>query len=148
MESLGKAYGGSLLTSKPFFRSARVLNGHRANARIGKLHQNTRSGQSRLRAIHANRGSSWQCLVSGGFETKIRRADKAKPIQIKKFAIHTLGHEPSFSMSLHNVWNAAMNRHSGPEVGNAAVSVPSNAPGRTHALCHETTFSALQNTVR
>jgi hypothetical protein len=28
-----------------------------------------------------------------------------------------LGHEPSFSMPLNNVWNAAMNRHSAPKVG-------------------------------
>jgi hypothetical protein len=32
-----------------------------------------------------------QCLVSDGFETKTGRADKAKPIQTGKFAIHTLG---------------------------------------------------------
>ena len=35
-----------------------------------------------------------------------------------------LGHQPSFSTPLHNVWNAAMNRHSGPEVGNGTVSGP------------------------
>ncbi len=33
-----------------------------------------------------------QCLVSDGFETKIGRADKAKPIQTERFDIHTLGH--------------------------------------------------------
>jgi hypothetical protein len=38
-----------------------------------------------------------QCLVSDGFETMIGRADKAKPIQSKKFAIHALGHVPTFS---------------------------------------------------
>ncbi len=33
-----------------------------------------------------------QCLVLDGFKTRIGKADKAKPIQTKKFAIHTLGH--------------------------------------------------------
>ena len=32
-----------------------------------------------------------QCLVSYRFETRIGKADKAKPIQTKKCAIHTLG---------------------------------------------------------
>ena len=43
---------------------------------------------------HATNG---QRLVSDGFETRIGRADKAKPIQPKKFSIHALGHLPTFS---------------------------------------------------
>jgi hypothetical protein len=35
-----------------------------------------------------------------------------------------LGHEPTFSTPPHNVWNAAMNRHSGLNVGNGTVSGP------------------------
>ncbi len=38
-----------------------------------------------------------QCLVSDGFETRIGRADKAKPVQTKKFAIHTLSQTATFS---------------------------------------------------
>ena len=53
-----------------------------------------------------------QCLVSDGFETRIGRADKAKPIQTKKFAIHTLGHVPTFAVTRNQVCSAAMNRHS------------------------------------
>ncbi len=44
-----------------------------------------------------------KCLVSDGFETRIGRADKANPIQTKKFAIHTLGHEPTFAACQRNV---------------------------------------------
>ena len=52
-----------------------------------------------------------QCLVSDGFETRIGRADKAKPIQTKKFAIHTLGQSATFGTAWSHVWNAAINRH-------------------------------------
>jgi len=62
-----------------------------------------------------------QCLVSDGFETRIGRADKPKPTQSKKFAIHTLGHERAFSVALDRVWNAPISRHSRPSVGNAAI---------------------------
>jgi hypothetical protein len=34
------------------------------------------------------------------------------------------GHVPTFATPLHDFWNAAINRHSGPNVGNAAVNVP------------------------
>ena len=44
-----------------------------------------------------------QCLVSDGFKTRIGRADRAKPIQTKKIAIHTMGHIPTFDTSLSNV---------------------------------------------
>jgi len=40
-----------------------------------------------------------------------------------------LGHELPFAVTRNQVCNAAMNRHSALSVGNAAVSVPSNAPG-------------------
>ena len=70
-----------------------------------------------------------QCLVSDGFETRIGRADKAKSFQTKKFAIHALGQTTTFGTAWFRVWNATVNRHSGRNVGNAAVSVPSNAPG-------------------
>ncbi len=60
-----------------------------------------------------------QCLVSDGFETRIGRADEAKPIQTNKFAIHTLGHELPFAVTRNQVCNAAMNRHSGRNVGYA-----------------------------
>ena len=106
--------------------------------------QSTRSGQSRLGAIPVIGDRPGQCLVSDGFETKTGRAHKAKPTQIKKFAIHTLGHELPFAMTRIQVCNAAMNRHSSLSVGNAAVSVPSNAPCRTHALCQERT---LENSI-
>ena len=35
-----------------------------------------------------------------------------------------LGHVPTFATPLHDVWNAAMNRHSGLNVGNGTVSGP------------------------
>jgi hypothetical protein len=69
-----------------------------------------------------------QCLVSDGFEIKARTTDKAIPVQTGKFAIHTLGHVPTFATSLRHVCNAALNRPSMPSVCNAAVFVPSNAP--------------------
>ncbi len=78
-----------------------------------------------------------QCLVSYRFETRIGRADKAKPIQTKKFAIHTLGHELPFAVTRNQVCNAAVNRRSALNVGNAAVCRPGNVPGRTHALCQK-----------
>ncbi len=67
-----------------------------------------------------------QCLASDGFETRIGKADKAKPIQTKKFAIHTLGHVPTFATPLRHVWKAAITRHSAPNVGNAAMIGPSS----------------------
>jgi hypothetical protein len=70
-----------------------------------------------------------QCLVSDGFETRIGSADKTIPIQTVRFAIHTSGHERAFSVALDRVRNAPINRHTRPSVGNAAVSVPPNAPG-------------------
>jgi hypothetical protein len=39
-----------------------------------------------------------------------------------------VGHVPTFATPLNRVWNAAVNGHSRPNVGNAAVYVPSNAP--------------------
>ena len=35
-----------------------------------------------------------------------------------------LGHEPTFTTPLRSVWNAPLNRHSAPSVGNAAVGRP------------------------
>ncbi len=55
-----------------------------------------------------------QCLVSDGFETRIGRVDKAKPIQTKKFAIHTLGQEYALSASPIQVWNVPLSRPSLP----------------------------------
>ncbi len=89
-----------------------------------------------------------QCLGSDGFETRIGKVDKAKPIQTKKFAVHTLGHEPSFSAPLHSVWNAAMNRHSGPSVGNAAKFGPSFGRHGTSALCQQRTFGLFVGPAR
>jgi hypothetical protein len=40
-----------------------------------------------------------------------------------------LGHELPFAVARNQVCYAAMKRHSDLSVGNAAVSVPSNAPG-------------------
>ncbi len=65
-----------------------------------------------------------QCLVSDGFETRIGRADRAKPIQAKKFAIHTLGHLCAFAAARNWVWLPAVNRHSRSKVGNAPVGRP------------------------
>jgi hypothetical protein len=69
-----------------------------------------------------------QCLVSDGFETKTGRADKAKPIQTGKFAIHTLGHERAFASPLNQVGHLLETRPSGATVGIPPVCVPSNAP--------------------
>ena len=76
-----------------------------------------------------------QCLVSDGFETRIGRADKVKPIRTGKFPIHTLGQLHAFAGAPNQVGHPAVTRRSGPAVGNAAVGRPRNAPGRTHALC-------------
>ena len=42
----------------------------------------------------------------------------------------------------------AVNRRSGSMVGNASVCRPGNAPGRTHALCHEPTYLELRRRLR
>jgi hypothetical protein len=45
-------------------------------------------------------GNVWFRIVS---RPGLGVADKAKPIQTKKFAIHTLGHEPTFAACQRNV---------------------------------------------
>ncbi len=72
-----------------------------------------RAAVGRYSRIGNRRG---QCLVSDGFETRIGKADKAKPIQTKKIAIHTLGHQYAFSVPLNRVGLPAMNRHLRPSV--------------------------------
>ncbi len=86
-------------------------------------------GRAALRRYSLIGDRPGQCLVSDGFETRIGRADKAKPIQTGKFAIHTLGHELPFAVTRNQVCNAPMNRHSALSVGNAEVSFPPYAPG-------------------
>ncbi len=51
-----------------------------------------------------------------------------------------LGHLCAFSAPLNRVWNAAMNRHSPLNVGNAAVGRPSHGGRRTSILCQQSTF--------
>ncbi len=58
-----------------------------------------------------------QCLASDGFETRIGRADKAKSILSKNFAIHTLGHELPFAVTRSQVCTPSVHRHSAPKVG-------------------------------
>ena len=68
----------------------------------------------RLEPVEAQHLAARQFLVSDGFETKIGRADRAKPVQTKKFAIHTLGHVPTFATPLRSVWNVPLSRPSLP----------------------------------
>ena len=75
---------------------------------VSNARANCRSGKARLAAKVRDQGRAalgryppigdrlGQCLVSDGFETRIGRADKAKSIQTKKFAIHTLGQRATF----------------------------------------------------
>ncbi len=85
------------------------------NARLAaKVRDQGRAALGRYPLIGDRPG---QCLVSDGFETRIETTDKAKPIQSKKFAIHTLGHEYVFAAARIQVWLPAMNRHSAPSVG-------------------------------
>ncbi len=86
-----------------------------------------------------------QCMVSDGFETRKGSADKAKPIQTKKIAIHTLGQKYAFATVPNQVGFPPVGRRSRPSVGNASVCRRSNAPGRTHALCHKATFLEHRN---
>jgi hypothetical protein len=75
-----------------------------------------------------------QCLVLNGFETRIGRADKAIPILSKKFSIHTLGQTATFSTAWFCVWNAAVSRHSAPNVGYAYWSGRPDPPIRERPL--------------
>ncbi len=68
---------------------------------------------------------------SDGFETRNGRVEKFKPIQTARFAIHTLGHVPTFATPLRRVWKAAITRHSTPNVGKAAMIGPSPAHSGT-----------------
>ncbi len=78
--------------AKPTFAQHRAYVSFAAKARA-----QVRAAYGRYPLIGDRPG---QCLVSDGFETRIRRADKAKPIQTKIFAIHTLGHVCAFSAPL------------------------------------------------
>ncbi len=51
--------------------------------------------------------------------------DKVIPVLSKNFAIHTLGHVPTFATPLRHVWKAAITRHSAPNVDKAAMIGPS-----------------------
>ena len=82
--------------------------------KAAKAHAQGRAALGRYPLIGSHPG---QCLVSDGFETTIGRADKAKPIQTKKLAIHTLGQRRSFGIPLNRVCYATVNRHSAPKVG-------------------------------
>jgi hypothetical protein len=53
-----------------------------------------------------------------------------------------LGQTTTFGAPFGHVWNAPMNRHSGPNVGNALVSGPETLSRRASAMCHEVTFGA------
>jgi hypothetical protein len=48
---------------------------------------------------------------------------RAKPIQTERFAIHTSGQKHALSGPLNRVWNAPLNRHTCPSVGNCRMPV-------------------------
>jgi hypothetical protein len=66
-----------------------------------------------------------QGLVSSGFEIKVGTTDKAKLIQTKNFAIHTLGHRHALATAPIQVGHRSATRLSGSVAGYPAVSRPS-----------------------
>jgi hypothetical protein len=107
-------------------RNARETCPSRYFCKAAKIRAHVRAAYGRYPLIGDRPG---QCLVSDGFETRIGRADKAKPIQTEKFAIHTLGHVPTFSTLKNIVGFPPETRHSPPNVQNPFVIGPSGAAG-------------------